>query len=299
MPKIALLPFRAPAFGSVRAQSSVISPAVEESHLSTHWDRMTNLHLRAEGSLHWSFWSETGIERDEPVFLSFTAVCRATKKEWNARAVFEPTGADWAAGCELELAGGQLAGECELRIAVVGTGRTGSPHSEYALHRGAKLWTAPVKVLRLEASEGLFPVTAVSFGESRRRPLIWAVEETGASGPSAHVSEALRLYVNSDLEEGLKLARGEAPEALMSAVRSDIRMRTLSVLSGFYDERAPEELQGFADSHPTSISAMGALTAEDAGMSLGEIIREFRDDPLTIQDRIRARNHYLREGGLA
>lgn len=299
MPIIPLMPFRTPAANSVRVDLSLVAPAVAESQLSSHWDRSINLHVRALGFFRQSFWSETGIDPTAAVQLSFTAVCRATKREWNARAAFHREEGGWTARCDLELGGAQLAGDAELRASIVGPGRTESPDPGLAIHRGAKLWSARPHVLRLEPSEGLFPVTAVSFQQTSRRPTIWAVEEVGATGPAAHISESLRLFVNSDLDEGLKLAAGKSSMPVLSSVRTDIQMRTLAVLSGFFDDRSPNELLAVADSHRGSIAAMGRHTATEMGMTLDEMLRDYRENPLSLQDRIRAQNHYLQDGARA
>lgn len=294
MPIIPLMPFRTPSASSVQIDMSLVTPGVPFEKLSRHWDSSTDLRIRAFGTVRDSFWAETGISAGERTLLSFTAVCRATKTEWSAQAPLVPGEGIWSAQCELELGGPQLAADVELRASLVGRGRTGHPDTRFAFHEGARLWSARPRVVELEASESIFPVTAVSFEGTQRRPNIWVVETGGATDPAAHISESLRLFVNSDLAEGESLAQGRAPEWMMSSVRTDIQMSTFAVLSHFFDGRSSEELVRTAEHNRESIAAMGFHTAQQLGLTLDGALRRFQDDPLELQELIRSKAHYLR-----
>lgn len=294
MPIIPLMPFRTPSASSVQIDLSLVSPDVPFDKLSRHWDPSVDLRVRAFGSVREAFWAETGISAGERTLLSFTAVCRATKTEWSAQSSLVPEEGSWSAQCELELGGLQLAGDVELRASIVGRGRTGHPDPRYSFHEGARLWSARPRTIELEPSASIFPVTAVSFEGTQRRPIIWSVETGAAADPAAHISESLRLFVNSDLTEGIDLAQGKAPEWLMSSVRTDIQMRTFAVLSQFFDGRSSDELTITAERHRESIAAMGLHTAQQLGLSLDGVLRQFQDDPLELQELIRSKTHYLR-----
>lgn len=294
MPIIPLMPFRTPSASSVQIDMSLVNPGVPFEELSKHWDSSVDLSVRAFGAVGGSFWAETGISAGERTLLSFTAVCRATKSEWSAQALLAPGEGSWSAQCELELGGPQLAGDIELRASIVGRGRTGHPDPHYAFHEGARLWSARPRVVELEPSGSIFPVTAVSFEGTQRRPNIWSVETGGAADPSAHVSESMRVFVNSDMTEGAELAQGRAPEWLMSSVRTDIQMRTFAVLSQFFDGRSSDELLAIAERSRESIAAMGLHTAQQLGLTMDGVLRQFQDDPLELQELIRSKTHYLR-----
>lgn len=296
MPIIPLMPFRTPSVSSVQIETSLVTPGVPFEKLSRHWDSSMDLRVRAFGTVRDSFWAETGISADERTMLSFTAVCRATKTEWSAQATLAPGEGVWSAQCELELGGLQLAGDVELRASIVGRGRTGHPDPRFAFHEGARLWSARPRVVELEPSGSIFPVTAVSFEGTQRRPNIWSVETGAAVDPAAHISESLRLFVNSDLTEGAELARGRAPEWMMSSVRTDIQMKTFTVLSQFFDGRSSDELVTTAERNRESIAAMGLHTALQLGLTLDGVLRRFQDDPLELQELIRSKTHYLRGG---
>ncbi len=294
MPIIPLMPFRTPSASSVHIDLSLVSPEVPFEKLSRSWDSSMDLQVRAFGAVRNGFWAETGISPGERTLLSFTAVCRATKTEWSSQSPLVPGEGIWSTQCQLELGGLQLAGDVELRASIVGRGRTGHPDPRHAFHEGARLWSARPLTIELEHSGGIFPVTAVSFADTQRRPTIWAVEAVGAVDPSVHISESMRLFVNSDLAEGKELAQGRAPEWLMSSVRTDIQMRTFAVLTQFFDGRSSDELTSTAERYRASIAAMGLHTAQQLGLSLDGALRRYQDDPLELQEMIRSKAHYLR-----
>ncbi len=281
-------PYRTPSAASVQTQLLVLSPVADVEQISEHWSPGDDVVVRGTASLSDEFWAETGIGRDEDVWLVAVATCAPARMRWRAESRFERDDDAWRAEVELVASGGDLAVSLTADLWVVGPGRTGSSIPSNAVHKSAKLWqlAAPVTIA-LEREGSDFPTSALSFSETGRRAVPWMVETVADAEPHWSISLSLRLFVNTDLEIYQQIVDGTAGESLYSAIECDIHLAVLHLLGGWRDTVDARQLIHLAEEDYRCLAALGCSIALSLGLTIDEGCRLAWEDPLALTSRSR------------
>ena len=292
MPRVTLLPFRAPSAESVSTELKIITPPTDLEDLHRHWDPMIDLELAAECTLVPSFLRETGLTEDDMLHFTLTVDCSPTRGRWTARQ--ELTWEDGRASgrVQLEVPGQEIGDTLTARASVVGDAITGDPHPLRSRHRAARIWTGtPVRIPLQQADR--FPTTAVSF-RTRHWPTIpWRIRCLDELEPGTHISAGMRLYLNTDLEEGRSLAEGSAASGLPSAVEADVLEELFGQLSRL--ERSEVVTAADDPDSPMGMAAVAKHNAENRlGISLLDALEWAREEPSRLKDIVREKTRFLR-----
>ena len=281
-------PYLTPSSSSVLAEMNVSSHVVSDGQLWESWSSGDDITIRARAALSDSFWSETGIEHHEEVWLIAVASCAPARSRWRAQARFRRSDAEWRADLDLVVDGSELAVELTAELWIVGPGRTGSRNPQLAIHPNAKLWQSPRPlVLRLERDGADFPTSAASFAASGRRATPWIVEVTTGAELEMSISSAVRLYVNTDLEGCVELAAGEAPADVYAAIECDIHLAVLHAVGRWCSDLGPGHVESIAEEDAGSLAALGVAIASRLGLGILEACRLAHEEPIMLISRSR------------
>ncbi len=293
MPKLLLLPFRAPSDFSVQSRIRLISPATEFDDLPQSWDPLIDIVVGAEVIIYPSFLTETGLSTADPLTLTLTADCTPARGRWIARQTFTWQDGQATASTQLEIPGQEIGGFLRLYASVVGDAETGDPDPDRSRHPFAKLWTSDPVRASLDQPDR-YPTSTVSFSERNWPSVPWTVRCTDALEPDAHLTVAMRVYLNADLPEGRALAAGEASHSIAAAVQADVLEELFDRLSRMDSDHVVQASE--QPESDMSMAAVGNYNAERRlGISMLDALEWAREEPRRLKETIREKTQYLRE----
>lgn len=291
-------PYRAPSPTSVQARLEVLDPVYGDEEIADVWSPGDDIALRGVATLSDRFWIETGIDKGEDVRLVAVATCAPARIRWRADSRFELSDEGWTASVDLTATGSDLAVSLSVDLWVVGPGRTGSPVAANAVHGSAKLWQlAAPRTLNLERDDADFPTSALSFSQTGRRAVPWAVETVPDAEPHWSISSSVRLFVNTDMRACHPIVEGTAAASTYAAIEADVHMAVLRLLGSWRNVLGGGELTALADDDFRCIAALGLGITTSLGLTIDEGCRLAMEDPLALTSRSREALNFLEEQG--
>ena len=291
-------PYRTPAATSVQARLEFVDPAFGDEDIANVWSPGDDIALRGTAILSDQFWIETGIDKGEDVRLVAVATCAPARIRWRADSRFEVSDEGWTAFVDLTATGSDLAVSLSADLWVVGPGRTGSPDPANAVHESAKLWQlATPLTLSLERDDADFPTSALSFSQTGRRAVPWAVETVPDAEPHWSISSSIRLFVNTDMEACHPIVEGTAAASTYAAIETDVHMSVLRLLGSWRNVVDGAALTAFAEEDFRCLAALGLGITTSLGLTIDEGCRLAMEDPLALTNRSREALNFLEEQG--
>lgn len=292
MATIETRPFATSSGDSVHLETRLLEPDVPLEKLSDEWEFGQDVVVRIEATIADSFWQETGVLASEKTRLTATAACFPARASWTEGSDFREEGDRWRASVTLRVDGAIAAEEVTLEAFVSGPGRTRSEDARFSIHQHAKLWESGKTVLALEQPVG-FPTSAVSFEGAGRYEVPWMVEVADGVDAEQSYSSAIRLYVNTDLETGVKVLETTARPEIFLMLETEIQFAVLHALWRDSRFRTEPELLEIAESNPLSFAALGLQYAQNLGISLREAMRLSHEEPLKLLAISRERQKFM------
>ena len=289
-------PYRTPSPTSVQARLEIIAPACGHEEIADVWSPGDDISLRGVATLSDQFWIETGIDKSEDVRLVAVATCAPARIRWRADSRFEVSDEGWTAFVDLTATGSDIAVSLTADLWVVGPGRTGSAVPENAVHPSAKLWQlATPLTLALERDDAEFPTSALSFSQTGRRAIPWAVETVPDAEPHWSISSSIRLFVNTDMQVCHPILEGTAGASTYAAIECDIHMAVLRLLGSWQNVVDGRRIVALADDDFRCMAALGLGITTSLGITIDEGCRLAMEDPLRLVDRSREALNFLQE----
>lgn len=273
MPSIRLMPYQVPAHESAECEISVLSPATEPAEVSGAWSPGTDITLRAEARVHPSFEREGGRH---PLHLVIEVACPWTR--WETAEVRE---IDRRGESEITVVvpGSLIANAIDARAHIVGNGnRLSTPD----VHRAAKLWSGEPLRIPLSGRAGAFPTSAMSFSSvSGLRAIPWKLRISDFLEAGTHVSDGVRLLINTDFEVGRRLASGVESGAALEALQIDIILSMIEAVAALPED----EVKGVnVAEHPLSVTGVATKLARDIGLELDTATHFASKDPGRLRE---------------
>lgn len=292
MATIETRPFATSSKHSVQLETRLLEPDVPMEKLSEEWEFGRDVVVRVDATIADSFWQETGVSHSEGARLTATAACFPARASWTGGSDFRQQGDGWRASVILRIDGAIAAEEVTLEAFVSGPGRTRSDDARFSIHQHAKLWESGKTVLALEQPVG-FPTSALSFEDAGRYEVPWMVEVADGVDAEHSYSSAIRLYVNTDLEMGVKVLETTASPEIFLMLETEIQFAVLHALWRDSRYRTETELLEIAEGSPLSFAALGQQYARNLGMSLREAMRLSHEEPLKLLAISRERQKFM------
>lgn len=261
MPTIRLMPYGTPAFQSAECDIEVLAPARDPDAVASAWSPGMDLSLRARSRVHDSFRREGGLRDSEPLHLVLVVSCAWTRWEMTEAREIDGQG---TSVISVLVPGTSIANSVDVHAHIVGDGDRMSSRDK---HRAAKLWTSEPLRIPLTTREGMFPTSAISFSKSSGlRPVPWKLEVSDYLEAGTHVSDGVRLLINTDFDVGRRLAAGVQSGAALDALRIDIMLSMIEAVA----ELPESDVSGVDPAeNPLSIAGVAAKLARDLGLDLG------------------------------
>lgn len=279
MATIETRPFKTASQDSVDFHVSLVSPDVPIEELSSEWEYGQDVLVKVSADLRESFWPETETSALEDLWLTAVASCFSARSSWTEREKFRNIDGVWRAELTLKVDGNIASEIVKVGASISGLGRTGSADVRFATHRHAKLWESVETTLQLEQVEG-FPTSAISFEEAGRFRVPWMVEVDELVELEQSYTSAVRLYVNTDLQAGMKIIDTTAPDETFQLIEADIQFAVLHALRPISEALSETELKETAEQNPQSFIAVGLQYAGNLKLPLKEAMRISHEEPL-------------------
>lgn len=285
-------PFAVASEASVDLNVNLVEPPVELEELVGKWEPGQDVTVGVQARLRPEFWTETGIDTSEPVRLTVTATCFSARAAWIESAYFQEGADGWTATTAVTIDGAVSGEQAIVEAVVSGPGRTKSEDVRFAIHDHAKLWeSTPVRV-PLEEVSG-FPTSAISFEVAERYQVPWMVEVSEGAEATQSYSTAVRLYLNTDLDVGMKIIKTEAPDETFMMIETEIQFAVLHALWRTANDWTENELIEIAKENSDSLAALGLQYASNLGTSFKEAMRLAHEEPLKLLAIARERQRFM------
>lgn len=282
MPSIRLMPYQMPSQESAECEISLLAPSADPLSIAAAWSPGTDIVMKARATVSSSFWNEGG---SRPLHLVLEVSCAWTR--WETAEARE-IGADGDAEVNVVVPGALISNAIEARAHLVGDGNRMNTREK---HRAAKLWTGEPLRIPLSVRAGAFPTSAVSFSSERGlAPVPWKVEVSHHLEAGTHVSDGVRLLINSDFDIGRRLASGFESGIALEALQIDIILSIIEAVAALPED----EVKGMDVSEsPLSITGVASKLARDIGLELDYAIHCSSHDPGKLRELAMAKVGFL------
>lgn len=186
----------------------------------------------------------------------------------------------------INVEGWALAKLLELEASVVATRIPATNGSMGEEIKSGRLVSSGISRFAFSPSENILRPTEVSFSATGRRNIPWEIESNFYTESDDFVSN-LHLSLNSDMPIVISALEGNTGKPVKWNLTYELMLNAVRTLSEVVLELEGEQLESTANEHPESLCAAVKKYADEAALSMVEILRMERQGSGDLESRLK------------
>lgn len=186
----------------------------------------------------------------------------------------------------IDVEGWTLAKLLELEASVIATRMPVTNGSTDKEIKSARLVSSGISRFAFSPSENILRPTEVSFSATGRRNIPWEIESNFYTESDDFVSN-LHLSLNSDMPTVISALEGNTGKPVKWNLTYELMLNAVRILSEVVLELEDEQLESTANEHPESLCAAVKKYADEAALSMVEILRMERQGSGELESRLK------------